>query len=172
MSDWDAIVGQHGPLVWRIAYRLLGNHADAGDCFQETFLSAWLASRRRGVENWGGFLQTLATARALDRLRQRLRRAGRGGGGQLGDGAMVACPVPGPAEQAEAQELSDQLRHALASLPPKQGEAFCLHYLEEWSYQEIGRHLGIGSNAVGALLHRARARLRETLDSVATGHER
>lgn len=79
MPDWDAIVGQHGRLVWRTAYRLLGNHADASDCFQETFLSALSAARTRRVGNWGGFLQRLATARALDRLRHRRRQAGRGG---------------------------------------------------------------------------------------------
>lgn len=170
MPDWNAIVEQHGRLVWRTAYRLVGNHADAGDCFQETFLSALSADRRQRVENWGAFLQRLATARALDRLRRRLRPSGRGE--PLADEATVPCPAPGPPLQAEAQELNEQIRLALADLPPKQAEAFCLHYLEQWSYQEIGRHLGIATNAVGSLLHRARAGLREALRSVASGQER
>jgi RNA polymerase sigma-70 factor (ECF subfamily) len=169
MPDWDAIVRQHGRLVWRTAYRLLGNHADACDCFQETFLSALSAARRQHVENWGGLLQRLATARALDRLRHRLRQAGRGG--HLADEATVPCPAPGPPRQAESRELNERLRLALADLPPNQAEALCLHYLEEWSYQEIGRHLGIATNAVGSLLHRARARLREALRPVASGQE-
>ena len=79
MPDWDAIVAEHGPLVWRTVYRLVGNHADASDCFQETFLSAISAARRERVENWGGFLQRIATARALDRLRRRVRQSGRDG---------------------------------------------------------------------------------------------
>lgn len=169
MSDWDAIVGQHGRLVWRTAYRLLGNHADTSDCFQETFLSALSATRKQRVENWGGFLQRLATARALDRLRYRLRQSGRGG--HRSDEAAVPCLAPGPPLQAEAQELNEQIRRALADLPPKQAEAFCLHYLEQWSYQEVGQHLGIATNAVGSLLHRARAGLREALSSVASGQE-
>ncbi|HEV3162583.1 MAG TPA: sigma-70 family RNA polymerase sigma factor [Isosphaeraceae bacterium] len=169
MPDWDAIVGQHGRLVWRTAYRLLGNHADAGDCFQETFLSALSAARRQRVDNWGGFLQRLATARALDRLRRRLRQSARAG--HLSDEATVPCPEPGPSVQAEAQELNDQLRRALADLPPKQAEAFCLHYLEQWSYQQVGQHLGLATNAVGSLLHRARAGLRDALSSVASGQE-
>ena len=169
MPDWDAIVAEHGQLVWRTAYRILGNHADAGDCFQETFVSALSAARRQRVENWGGFLQRLATARALDRLRQRLRQSGRGG--HLSDEAAVPCLAPCPPLQAEAQELNEQIRRALADLPPKQAEAFCLHYLEQWSYQEVGEHLGIAINAVGSLLHRARAKLREALSSVASGQE-
>jgi RNA polymerase sigma-70 factor, ECF subfamily len=169
MPDWDAIVGQHGRLVWRTAYRLLGNHADAGDCFQETFLSALSAARRQRVENWGGFLRRLATARALDRLRHRLRQSG--GGGPRADEATVPCPAPGPPLQAEARELNEQIRRALADLPPRQAEAFCLHYLERWSYQEVGQHLGIATHAVGSLLHRARAGLRDALSSVASGQE-
>jgi RNA polymerase sigma-70 factor (ECF subfamily) len=169
MPDWDAIVGQHGRLVWRTAYRLLGNHADAGDCFQEALLSALSAARRQRVENWGAFLQRLATARALDRLRRRLRQSARGG--HLADEATVPCPAPGPPLQAEAHELNEQIRRALADLPPKQAEAFCLHYLEQWSYEDVGVHLGIATNAVGSLLHRARAGLRETLSSVASGQE-
>jgi len=31
--DWQLIVNEQGPLVWQTAYRLLGNEADAADCF-------------------------------------------------------------------------------------------------------------------------------------------
>jgi RNA polymerase sigma-70 factor (ECF subfamily) len=170
MPDWDAIVAEHGRLVWRTVYRLLGNHADAADCFQETFLSALSGARGRRVENWGGFLQQVATARSLDRLRQRLRQAGRGV--PLAGGAAVSCPDPGPSRQAEARELSEQLRNALAGLPAKQAEAVCLHYLDQWSYQDVGLHLGIAPGAVGSLLHRARARLRDALGPVTSELQR
>ena len=46
MTDWSQIVQEHGPLVWRTAYRLLNHEADAADCFQRTFVSA---SRRAWV---------------------------------------------------------------------------------------------------------------------------
>jgi hypothetical protein len=38
MTDWSQVVQEHGPLVWRTAYRLLGNEADAADCFQRAFV--------------------------------------------------------------------------------------------------------------------------------------
>lgn len=169
MPDWDAIVAQHGRLVWRTAYRLLGNHADASDCFQETFVSALAAAGKRPVQNWGGFLRRLATARALDRLRHRMRQADRSA--QLADDAALPSLAPGPALLAETQELNEQIRRALVELPPKQAEAFCLHYLEQWSYQEVGQHLRLATSAVGSLLHRARAGLRAALSSVASGQE-
>ena len=52
MTDWPAIVRRHGPTVWRTAYRLLNDHADAADCFQETFLSALEMSRRQKVPSF------------------------------------------------------------------------------------------------------------------------
>jgi aminoglycoside 6'-N-acetyltransferase I len=71
MTDWDTIVPEHAPLVWRTAYRLLGNEADAADCFQEAFLAACRKATSGPVLNWAGLLRTIATARALDRLRRR-----------------------------------------------------------------------------------------------------
>ena len=62
-KQWPVIVRQHAPLVWQTAYRVLGHHADATDCLQETFVSAWKISCREPVKNWPGLLQHLATAR-------------------------------------------------------------------------------------------------------------
>ena len=38
VTDWRQVVWQHGHIVWQMAYRLLGNHADAPDCFQNDHL--------------------------------------------------------------------------------------------------------------------------------------
>ncbi|MFN9940827.1 MAG: RNA polymerase sigma factor, partial [bacterium] len=60
-TDWTAIVHEHGAAVWRLARRILGDEADAGDCFQETFVAALSASRAAPVANWPGFLRRLCT---------------------------------------------------------------------------------------------------------------
>ena len=161
MTDWPAIVARHGGAVWYTAYRLLGNADDAEDCFQETFVSALRVSRRHEVRSWAGLLRRLATARALDRLRQRRRRTR--GRGVVADWEAVPSPNPGPGLQAEAAELSARLRRALSRLPAKQAQVFCLRCLEGMSYEEIAAELGIKPNAVGVLLHRGRARLRDLL---------
>src|SRR5262249_17536101 len=46
MIDWGAILAEHGSTVWRTVYRLLDHHADALDCYQKTFLTAF---QRAGV---------------------------------------------------------------------------------------------------------------------------
>jgi len=161
MIDWDGIVAEHGPMVWRTAYRLLGCAEDTQDCTQDAFLSALRLSRRQRVKNWPALLRHLAMARALDRLRKRIRRDRVNDEPTKVDGH--ADLGPSPVEQAEADELSSRLREALAQLPPRQAEVFALRFLDDLSYRAIGKALGIKTNAVGVLLHDARVRLRELL---------
>jgi RNA polymerase sigma-70 factor (ECF subfamily) len=162
MVDWDAIVARDGPAVWRTAYRLVGNRADAEDCFQETFLAALPIFRRERVECPQALLQRLATARALDRLRRRYRRARRESSGLIELTEVRSDDLP-PPQLAESAELSERLRAALSTLPPKQAQAFCLFYLDGWDYLRIAGHLDASVSGVGVLLHRARRRLRELL---------
>jgi len=161
MADWQTIVSRHSGPVWQTAYRLLGNREEASDCFQETFLTALELSRRQKVRNWPALLTRLCTCRAMDQLRKRLRGAGPASG--LDDWSAVPCTNPGPVELAQAAELSARLRLALAKLPDQQAEVFCMRCLNDLSYRDIARQLGLTTSAVGVLLHRARSHLRELL---------
>lgn len=170
MTDWQAVVERHTALVWQTAYRLLGNHADADDCFQETFLAALKLARRQRVKHWPALLARLSTRRALDRLRQRTREATRHE--NPGRCSAIASADAGPDQQAQAAELSERLRAALAKLPPQQAEAVCLRCLNDLSYRQIAGELGVKTNAVGRILHRARARLREMLAPITSEQPR
>lgn len=167
MIDWDRLVEQNGPTVWRTAYRLLGSAEDAQDCLQETFLSALEISRRERVNNWPGLLRHLATARALDCLRRRTRQERQRE--RVGDLTALSVNRTNPVHRAEASELTARLREALVRLPTRQAEVFALRFLEEMSYREIADTLGLKENAVGVLLHEARERLRVLLNSTEPG---
>jgi RNA polymerase sigma-70 factor (ECF subfamily) len=71
MTDWDRLVRQHGPTVYRTAWRILGHVADTEDVTQEVFLEVSQLADSEPVRHWGGLLRRLAAFRALDRLRQR-----------------------------------------------------------------------------------------------------
>jgi RNA polymerase sigma factor (sigma-70 family) len=159
--DWQAIIEEHGPSVWQTAYRLLGNRADAADCFQETFVSALEVCRRQRVRNFSALLIRLATARAIDQLRQRFRQRN-----------VNSCDLPaahstnpGPVQVAQQHKLAAGLCELLGKLPAREAQAFCLRYLNDMSYRQIANELGIKTNAAGVLLHRAKARLRECFES-------
>lgn len=157
--DWQGIVKKHGPLIWQTAFRLLGNHADAADCFQEAFVSALEFSRRQRVRNFPALLARLATARAIDRLRQRLHQPLPNT--EDTDWVAIQSANPGPVQQAQQHELAAKLRKALAHLPPQEAQVFCLRFLNNMSYRQIAKELDIKTNTAGVLLHRARVKLRE-----------
>jgi RNA polymerase sigma-70 factor (ECF subfamily) len=160
--NWQMIVEEHGSAVWQTAYRLLGNHADAADCFQETFVCALELSRRQRIRNFRPLLARLATTRAIDQLRRRMRHSEPNGDQvRLAD---VQAGCPGPVQCAQDNELAGQLRESILKLPPTEAQAFCLRFLNDMSYKDIARELGIKAGAAGILLHRARAKLKDALE--------
>ncbi|MFO0796023.1 MAG: sigma-70 family RNA polymerase sigma factor [Gemmataceae bacterium] len=157
MTDWPAVVGEYGPLVWRTAYRLTGNPADAADCYQQAFLAAVRLAAAGPVRHWGGALRRLATARALDLLRKRHRARA---------AELTDAPDPRPADPVGdlvAGELAAHLRAALAELDPLPAELFCHVALDGLTNAEAAAALGITANHAGVLLHRTRATLRTRL---------
>jgi RNA polymerase sigma-70 factor, ECF subfamily len=161
MTDWDAIVREFGPTVWRTACRLLTREADAADCFQRTFLSAVELDAAEPVRNWHAALKRLATARALEQLRKRYRESRRTA--EFPDELPADPTAPDPAELACGGELAQALRRALGAIDPQQAEVFCLVCVEGFSNAEAAVALGVTANHAGVLLHRARAALRERL---------
>jgi RNA polymerase sigma-70 factor (ECF subfamily) len=159
--DWQAVVEKHGPIVWQTTYRLLGNHADAADCFQEAFVGALEISRRQRVRSFPALLVRLATARAIDKLRQRVRRPNCHV--DSADLATLPSTTPEPVQQAEQHELAARLRNALGQLAPQESQAFCLRYFNDMNYRQIAEELGMETNAMGVMLHRAKAKLRDYL---------
>ena len=128
MVDWDRILAEHGPAVWRTVYRLLGQHADALDCYQETFLAAYRSVGRGPVAHWPSFLTSLATRRAIDRLRRRGRFHRLFA--SLDDVPEPVAPGDSPVEHAQGAERLDEVRGLLAGLPEKQAEVFWLSCVE------------------------------------------
>ncbi|HEY2249756.1 MAG TPA: sigma-70 family RNA polymerase sigma factor [Planctomycetaceae bacterium] len=159
--DWSQILEAHGRIVWSTVYRLVNDEADAADCFQETFVAALEYSRSHTIRNWPGMLKRLATAKAIDRMRRRMRTST----APLAAGA-VENAVDGarsPPSIVESRELAERVRVELAALPRPQAEACCLRFLEGWTYDEIAVELNLTVNHVGVLLNRAKASLRERL---------
>jgi len=161
MVDWDELVRREGTAVWRTIYRLVRNQADADECFQETFVAALELANRQPVRNWPALLQCLATSRAVDRIRKRLRRTKKE---ELADLAQAEAKQPGPVQHAEAAERATRLRWALAQIPARQAEIFCLHELGGWKYEALAERFAMTASAVGVLLHRTRKKLHDLLN--------
>lgn len=157
MTDWDRIVRDHGPTVFGAVWRILGHAADTQDVVQDVFLEAYRLRSAGPVTHWGALLRRLAACRALDRLRQRRRKP------HSLNGLVLVSREDGPVEVAVAHELAERVRRAIARLPEREAEVFCLRYLEEMSYEQIAATLNVSGGAVAVALHKARAKLERLL---------
>ena len=152
MLDWNRLVEECGPGVFRAAWHILRQAEDAEDVVQEVFLEAFRLAPANRVRHWDAFLRRLATCRALDRLRRRKPIS------------PLDSQAPAPASQEPEQnvigrELADRLREAIGQLSEREAEVFCLRYFEDLDNQAIAGTLGLRAGAVRAALHKARAKL-------------
>lgn len=143
-------------MAFDTAWRLLGHAADAEDAFQDAMLDAVELQSRQPVENWGGLLRRLVTRRAIDRLRSRRSRPS----SQVELDAAVADP---PDAALLERELAARLRAAIADLPDREATVFSLRHFAELTNPEIAKALDITPDAVAVALHKARAKLKQSL---------
>jgi RNA polymerase sigma factor (sigma-70 family) len=158
----ESFWSQHSEAVFRAAYRVTGNPADAEDVLQTVFLR--LARRGDGEldDQAGGYLYRSAVNAALDVVRSR-QRAGWVPLEPTGGESPLASTAPDPERQQSSRELRANLRLAMARLTPRAAEIFALRYFEGMPNREIADLLGISQGVVAVLLHRTRARLRKEL---------
>ena len=155
-DSWSSFVARHARSVLTAAVRVLGNQADAEDLAQDVFVEIFRLERRAELADQPALVRTIATRRALDRLRRRPPTVA------LGDHDVQARPAD-PAGPAMASEFGQRLRGLLADLPPREGEVFYMASFEGLSHADIATALGISSGAVAKSLCLARAKLARAL---------
>lgn len=166
--SWEDVVREHSARVYRLAYRLTGNHADAEDLTQETFVRVFRSLESYRPGNFEGWLHRITTNLFLDQARRRSRIRF----DPIGEATERVPSAPGsdhPERGFEHANLDLDVQRALAALPPKYRAAVVLCDIEGLSYEEIGATLGIKMGTVRSRIHRARAMLREELAHRAPG---
>jgi RNA polymerase sigma-70 factor (ECF subfamily) len=167
----------YGPIVYRVALRLMQNEADAEDVMQETFLNAFRAiDTFEGRSSLGTWLYRITYNNAMMRLRRptaansSIEITWRDGD----DGYAVPkqfydwCCLP--EKDFQTAEVREALERAIAQLPPILRGVFVLRELEELSTRETAAALNISEDVVKTRLHRARLQLRESLSDYFSEH--
>jgi len=158
---------RHREQVYLIAYRFVGNKADALDLCQEVFVKAYEAlATFRGQAKFSTWLTRIASNTCLDHRRHaQVRRAGQFDTNSVKSDYRLPSHKKGeqPAERAERAELRAAIDAAVAQLSPEHREAFVLHAVEGLTYEEIARRVGCPIGTVMSRLHYARKRLRGLL---------
>jgi RNA polymerase sigma-70 factor (ECF subfamily) len=148
-------------MVFRTAYRITGNAADAEDVLQTVFLRLLRREHRPAVESPESYLRRAAVNASLD-----VMRSGRDARSVPIEGLepRPETSLPG-GKETESRELRGQLRKALARLQPREAEIFALRFFEDRSNQEIAQMLGISQVHVAVILHRTRRQLQNEIRS-------
>lgn len=154
----EELVGRHLSRVTAVAYRVLGNSADAEDIAQEVFLKVWqhAASWRPGQALFSTWLHTVTVNLCRDRLRKR-RETG------LEDAAEIADGRHDAEKTLHSSKVSHVVDQALASLPERQRVALTLCHYQGLSNIEAASIMDVSVEAVESLLSRARRGLRVKL---------
>lgn len=151
-GELSRIFEDHHALVFRTAYRITGNAADAEDVLQTIFLRLLSRQERDFMNSQETYLRRAAVNASLDIIRSR-----------RDDRTLGLADVSSGATNPDAGELKAALRRALGRLGPQSAEVFTLRFFEGLSNQEIGRMLGMSRVLVAVIIHRARQQLQRDL---------
>ena len=157
---------RHAALVYAMAYRVLGDRADAEEAAAETFAQAWREAGRfeSGRGSVAAWLVMMARTRALDLARASQRRS------RITLVAAASEPRDETGEWSDtpegaaiAGERARLVRDAIAQLTPVQREAIELAYYGGLSQSEIAERLHAPLGTVKTRLRLGMQKLRETL---------
>src|SRR5581483_8835116 len=153
----EELVGQHARTVFRVAFSVVRNHADAEDVVQETFLRATRFGKLSSIENPRAWLVKIAWRLALDRKRRAPEEP-------LDDVVTTLHASDRPIDEALSEEQRLRLmRQLIASLPSDLRDVIVLSTVDEMSSAEIAQVLGIPEGSVRTRAMRARQMLKQKL---------
>jgi RNA polymerase sigma-70 factor (ECF subfamily) len=162
LAEFNRLVSEHGPAMYRLAYRLVGDRHEAEDLVQETFRSAWKSRTRyqsgRGDRAW---LAVILRRRVADRRRRRSWWSAR---------PLLADDEPAvDGDRLSTDLYTDEMQQALQRLPTELRETLLLVVVGELTHQEAADVLNVPLGTVLSRVSRGRHQLREHL--LAIGRE-
>ncbi len=166
VADTPAFFEAYYERVYRYLRSMVHDPAEAEDLAQETFLRAF---RERESLNEPGaliaWLYRIATHVALDRLRQRTRRAKKEADVDLAEIELPDRESLSLLQSAEQQEMSSCIQQYLADLPDHYRAVVLLHDESDLTASQIAELLDLPLATVKIRLHRARLKLQASLGS-------
>ena len=164
--DFTELYRAHLRDVYSYAYYRIGNHHDAEDLTEQTFLQASRHFERAQRESNGRplrpWLIRIAHNLAANYYRDRSRRPQT----PLEDADVLSTPHP-TEKLVEGREEVQEVLAGVAKLPDDRREALIMRFALDMDNREIARALGRSEGATKVLIHRAIRQLEESLKEAA-----
>ncbi|MDH4070759.1 MAG: sigma-70 family RNA polymerase sigma factor [Ignavibacteria bacterium] len=161
---FTGLMRRHQERVYWIARRFVGNHADADDIVQETFVKAYLGlGDFRNDAAFFTWLYRITVNLSLNANRKKQVMA------YLRESDLIARFLPGgekPDDRLVGHETEKALYEAMTTLPEKQRSVFVLRFFERMPYEEISDVLKTSVGGLKANYHHAIRKIREQMSDV------
>jgi RNA polymerase sigma-70 factor, ECF subfamily len=151
MLTFHELYARYSGDVYRFAYWLSGDRAEAEDITSETFVRAWATERELKSQTVKAYLLTIARNLYLHSLRRSNRLTGLD--------AEMMDPMASPQEMAERKTELEAVMRVMQNLPEVDRAALLLRAQHDLSYEDIALTLGISIAAAKVKIHRARLKL-------------
>ncbi|GKS64734.1 RNA polymerase sigma factor [Nitrospira sp.] len=158
------LIERHASTIVSLAYRMVGNRAEAEDLAQEAFLTAFKAlSTFRADSKFSTWLYRIGVNKCKDWLRA--KRPGKGPADLDVDEALdsLVAEMRTPERLLSQQQVATQLEDAIARLPPLYREAFVMKHVEGLRYEEMEEILGVSSDTLKMRVYKGRLQLSRDL---------
>lgn len=157
---------KYGGYCYSIAINILNNSADAEECINDTYLSAWNSIPPHRPSVLSTFLGKITRRISIDKWRK--SNAEKRGGGQTAivlDELSECIPDKNSIEHTvEAQFLADIINSFVEDLQDKDRRVFLCRYFYLDSVESIAERFGYSQSKVKSILHRTRQKLRTRLE--------
>jgi len=165
---FEELVRRYERKVYNVVYRLLGNHEDASEVLQDTFLRAYrFIGKFQFKSSFFTWLYRIATNTSLTRMRKRRSPVVMSLDEPVGEDGDLAIEIPdhkyNPETMMRQRELRELVQKAVDGLPEDYRSVVVLRDLEGLSNEEVSKIMKLSVPAVKSRLHRGRLALRETL---------
>ena len=163
LQAFEELVNRHRMTVYRLARSITGNHDDADDAAQETFIRVYRSlssfDTARSFKPW---LRRIAYNTSLNVLRASSNRKK-----QIAIAETDHFPdlSPNPEQVVQSRDSEWHVQEAVESLTAELRATFVLRASEGMSYRDIARTTGVKIGTVMSRLSRARERIQAAMES-------
>ena len=167
--SFDEIVRRYQDRLLNFVYRFLGRYDEAEDIVQDTFLKVYRNKEAyQNIARFSTWIYTIAGNLAKTELRKRKRRKlfSLGHLGVEDRDYEIPSTAQSPEALADSALQEEAIQRAIQSLPEKFRTVIILRDIQELSYEEISKIVGIPLGTVKSRVNRARLKLQELLKSL------
>ncbi|OQX53214.1 MAG: hypothetical protein B5M53_07230 [Candidatus Cloacimonas sp. 4484_209] len=160
---FELLVRKYQKSIYRLAYRMTGDHFTADELSMETFLRVYKSIKRfRRGANFFNWLYTIGIHLCLNYLKKEKKRFSMESD-KISNISSKNRKEAGLLDKVIVKETDQKIREAISHLPEKLKIVLLLRIEEELSYEEISRILRIPQGTVMSRLNRARSSLQKSM---------